>query len=79
MDIEIKFFATLRQYLPEGNQAVAMQLNVSDDATVAQVLDTLKIPKDEVKLIFVNSVKALLDQRLKAGDRVGVFPPVAGG
>lgn len=79
MEIEIKLFASLRKYLPDGDPAVAVQLNVSENATVAQVLEHLQLPARDVKLIFVNSVKASMDQLLQAGDRIGVFPPVAGG
>lgn len=79
MEIEIKLFASLRKYFPEGETATAAYLKVPDNATVAQVLDTLKIPLTAAKLIFINNVKAQLDQRLRDGDRLGVFPPVAGG
>ena len=79
MEIEIQLFASLRKYLPEGDPAAAVQLNVSEDATVAQVLDTLHVPVEAARLIFVNSLRASLDQLLRAGDRIGVFPPVAGG
>lgn len=79
MKIEIKLFASLRKHLSEGDPAAAVQLDVSADTTVAQVLARLKVPADSVRLIFVNNVRAELDQLLQAGDRVGVFPPVAGG
>lgn len=79
MEIEIKLFASLRKYLAEGDPATAVQLKVPDNATVAHVLDILEVPQKAVRLIFVNSVRAHLDQLLHAGDRLGVFPPVAGG
>ncbi len=37
------------------------------------------VPLDEIKLIFINSVKADVEDILKDGDKMGAFPPVAGG
>ena len=79
MEIELKLFASLRAYLPGKDGAAALQFKVPDDATVASVLDMLKVPKDAAKLIFVNNLKVDRHQRLRDGDRLGVFPPVAGG
>jgi molybdopterin converting factor small subunit len=46
---------------------------------VGECLRALQVPADTVKLIFLNGIHAQADQILKEGDRVGVFPPVAGG
>ena len=79
MQIEIKLFASLRKYLPKGDGASAIRLKVPDDATVSQVLSILNVPPEAARLIFINSERASLNQLLTAGDRLGVFPPVAGG
>lgn len=79
MEIEIRLFASLRKYLPEGDRSAGIHLKVPDDATVAHVLDVLEVPREAARLVFVNSVRAQLSQLLRAGDRLGVFPPVAGG
>jgi molybdopterin converting factor small subunit len=34
---------------------------------------------DKVKIIFLNGIHASGEETLREGDRVGVFPPVAGG
>jgi molybdopterin synthase sulfur carrier subunit len=43
------------------------------------VFDQLRIPKDQVKLIFIDGVKEDADVLLHGGERVGVFPPIGGG
>jgi molybdopterin converting factor small subunit len=37
------------------------------------------IPPEAPKVIFLNGVHATGNEVLKEGDRVGAFPPVAGG
>jgi molybdopterin converting factor small subunit len=46
---------------------------------VKDVLDKLNIAEDEPKIIFLNGIHAKPDDRLKEGDRLAVFPPIAGG
>jgi len=44
-----------------------------------EILKRLDVPLDKVKVIFLNGVHGKGEEILKEGDRVGVFPPVAGG
>jgi molybdopterin converting factor small subunit len=46
---------------------------------VGELTDQLKMPRDTVKLIFINGVRGSLSTPLHDGDRVGLFPPVGGG
>jgi molybdopterin converting factor small subunit len=73
--IEIRLFANLARYLPPGSP----QLDVRDDATVADVVHRLAIPADLPGLFLVNGVEANPDRRLQAGDVLSVVPPLAGG
>ena len=47
--------------------------------TVDALVETLGLPRKEVKIVFVNGRKADLDKGIQGGDRVGIFPPVGGG
>jgi molybdopterin converting factor small subunit len=75
VQIAVKLFASLQGFTP----ADAEQFPIADGATVADLLDNLAVPPEDVKLIFINGVKQDLDVPLRAGDRVGVFPAVGGG
>jgi len=46
---------------------------------VGQLLDHLRLPADEVKMIFVNSIVQGTEYLLHDGDEMGIFPPVGGG
>ena len=78
MKIELKLYASLASHIPEktGNP---YSMEVSEETTIKNLLGVLKLPREEIKLIFVNGVHAHDDHILKEGDRVGIFPAVAGG
>ncbi len=74
MIIQVSCFATLSRYAPRDGC-----LEVPEKATPGLVLDHLEIPREEVKIVFVNGQNAGLDASLKENDRVGIFPAIGGG
>ncbi|MFH1351589.1 MAG: MoaD/ThiS family protein [Pseudomonadota bacterium] len=78
MKIELKLYASLTHHMPE-QKAESGFIEVREGMTIGEVLDYLKIPGDAIKIIFLNGVHAKVDEIPKEGDRLGVFPPVAGG
>jgi molybdopterin converting factor small subunit len=80
MKIELNLYASLRAYLPPANQGETKEsTEVREGTTVRELLAHLGVPVDAVKIMFLNGVHANGDEMLKEGDRLGVFPPVAGG
>ena len=79
MKIEVKLFATLRDYLPKGSGQFSCKVEIDSADTVRDVLEKLKIPEELPKIILVNGVHSNLDRVLKFRDVLSVFPPVAGG
>lgn len=78
MIVEIRLFATLRNYFPEIPGGV-LTLEAAETATVGDIVAKLKIAPEEIKIIMVNGIHAEPEQSLKNGDRIGLFPPVGGG
>jgi molybdopterin converting factor small subunit len=79
MEIEVKLFATLRDFLPEGSGRFSCKMEIDGKTRVQDILSKLKIPEEMPKIILVNGVHGKKDQTLKEGDVLSVFPPVAGG
>ncbi len=80
MKIEVRLYASLERYMPGGGGCgVLRQIEVAEGTTVLELLESLHVPVDMVKLIFLNGIQAQASEVLKEGDRLGVFPPVAGG
>lgn len=79
MEIEVKLFATLRDYLPKGSGRFSCKMEIDGQTRVDEILKRLNIPEEIPKIILVNGIHAKKEQTLKEGDVVSIFPPVAGG
>ena len=79
MQVNIKLFAHLRKKLPKGSAGKAT-LDLTDDATINDLIQHLDIPPDLAQMVLVNGKQTReFDEPLTAGDQVSIFPPVAGG
>jgi len=76
----VKLFASLRSHYPHLGLGEAMAVELPDGATVEGLLqEHLRLPANQIKVVFVNGVVRGDGQRLADGDEVGLFPPVGGG
>ena len=74
MKVELNLYASLARFVPRKGP-----VEVQGETTILGLLRRLNVPMDRVKIIFLNGVHASGEESLKDGDRIGVFPPVAGG
>jgi sulfur-carrier protein len=80
MKIQLNLFASLSKYLPESREGgFTNTMEVDEGTTIKSLLAALHIPLDLPKIIFINGIHADLTTILKEGDRLGLFPPLAGG
>jgi sulfur-carrier protein len=77
MKVEVQLFATLRKFGPQ--QPGPFMLDLIEGDRLARVLEILGMPPDVEKVLLVNGRPAELHSALNEGDRVVIFPPVAGG
>ena len=77
MQVEVRIFADLRKYVSGSENPLPIELN--EGATIQDLLAEIGIPREKIKVIFVNSHQESLDFKLSVGDRVGIFPPTGGG
>lgn len=78
-ELQITLYATLRKYHPEDDGSESFTLEVKDCFTIEDLLEELSIPREESKQIFVNNRRQDMEYLLQEGDRVAIFPPIAGG
>jgi len=77
--IHLALFAHLAQYQPDGKGGrQARPIDVADGTTVGELIARLGLP-DEPRVVFLNSRHVADNQALSDGDRLAIFPPVAGG
>jgi sulfur-carrier protein len=74
MKVELNLYASLARFVPRTGP-----MEVDGETTILGLLRHLDVPLDKVKIIFLNGIHASGNETLREGDRVGVFPPVAGG
>lgn len=79
MRVQVKLFATLGRYFGNATSGIPFEMELPEGATVAGLVDLLKLPREEVKVFFVNGRARSIDWPLELGDEVGIFPLVAGG
>jgi molybdopterin synthase sulfur carrier subunit len=79
MRARIKLFATLGRYHPGSLPGTPFEVDIPESATLAELIQKLDLPPDEIKIIYVNGRTQPADYVLQPGDDVGIFPPVGGG
>nr|WP_245574345.1 MoaD/ThiS family protein [Desulfovirgula thermocuniculi] len=77
--LEVRVFSGLEKYIPGARFGQAIEVERPEGTTLADLVDSLGIPRDQVFAALVNGRHAPLDRVLQPGDRVSLFPPVGGG
>jgi len=78
MLVTVKLFATLRKLAQQTDTGIC-NLELKSDSTVDSVLHYLKIPENMPIILLLNGQQTNRDVRLRDGDTLNVFPPIAGG
>ena len=84
MNITLKLYATLSDYLPaEARKTNQLPMQVSENTTVTDVISPLKMPEKLVHLVLINGhyvpPAARASRALRDGDVLAIWPPIAGG
>ncbi len=79
MKVDVALFAYLSDHQPDGlGGRHARAFDLADGTRVADVIADLALP-DQPRIVFVNNRHAAEDSALHDGDRLAIFPPIAGG
>ncbi len=84
MQITFKLYASLTDHLPpEARRSNQVVIEVPDEATLAQIIEPYALPMRLVHLVLINGVyvppEERATRRLKPGDTLAIWPPIAGG
>lgn len=84
MRITLKLFAALTDYLPEqGRDGNLVACEIAPGSTIAQIIESCRLPPKLVHLVLVNGVYVAPAERagrvLADGDVLAIWPPIAGG
>lgn len=78
--IEVKLFANLRPYLPEGGDGKSTTLQVDSGTPIQSVIDRFGIPSQLTQLVMIDG-QHVTDYAtpLDESCTLSIFPPIAGG
>ena len=83
LKITLKLFAGLSEDLPEGAYRNSVEVSLEREQTISQVIEAFEVPAEQAHLVLVNGVYCAPSDRdqnkLKEGDSLAIWPPVAGG
>ena len=84
MNITLKLFASLTDYLPpEARRSNIVQIEADPAASVLQIVEPYGLPPKLVHLVLVNGHYINPEDRatrtLLEGDVLAIWPPIAGG
>ena len=77
--VEIRLFASLRKYHPNSGNSEAFTMELDDKTSLANLVDKLKIARQEIGVLMVNGTWQKENYLLQDEDRVGLFPLIGGG
>ena len=79
MQVRVKLFASLKQYVPGLTAGVPIEVELPAGATLTDLVRQMKLPQAEINLIYVNARAQPLTYVLNPADEVGIFPKIGGG
>ncbi|MFQ5997048.1 MAG: MoaD/ThiS family protein [Dehalococcoidales bacterium] len=77
--VEVRLYASLRKYHPDPGSSEAVVFSLDNEAKLGDLLDKLKIPREEIGVLMVNGNWQKESYLLKERDRIGIFPLIGGG
>ena len=84
MIIRLKLYAHLGDLLPDNARQNMADVEVADDASLNEIIDRFRVPREMAHLVLLNGVFICdtdrdLRGQIKPGDALAIWPPVAGG
>ena len=80
MEVEVFLFASLRRYHPRGGRgSESFTLSVAAKTSLLDIYKIIGIPPEEIKMNYVNNRYQQASYQVEDGDKIAIFPPVAGG
>lgn len=83
MQVSVKLFGALREFLPAGSGFNNCTLTVPEQAMLSDVLAQLNIPAGKQYLVIINDErldeKTLAETSISETDQIVLIPPIKGG
>ena len=77
--IKIKLYGNLRHYTSDKEKIHYIDIKESEKIPIAEIMQEIGIPQNEINIIFKNSNKVDIDEVAKKEDVIEILPVVGGG
>lgn len=77
--VKAKLFATLRRLFPDYDPNEGIHVTLEEGSTIEDLIEALKLPANEARVILVGGISKKLSDPVKDGDQVNIFTPLGGG
>jgi molybdopterin synthase sulfur carrier subunit len=80
MRVQVKLYATLREYAPPNTEIGASFIVEFDGSTLGELVQRLGFEIDRAKIVMINGNRVVdMNALVKEDDLVVIFPPIGGG
>lgn len=79
LSISVKLFALLAKFKPNGVDSSVFTIKIDKEMSIEQFIVELKLPAEKIKTISLNDKLVKKSVILQDGDRLILFPTIAGG
>ena len=80
MRVQVKLYATLREYAPPNTEIGASFMVEFDGSTLGELVQRLGFEMDRAKIVMINGSRVFeMKINLNEDDLVVIFPPIGGG
>lgn len=83
MQVTIKLFGALREFLPAGSDYNSCRLSIEPNQLLGEILSQLPIPEHKPYLVIVNDEKInqqdITSVQIRENDEIVLLPPIKGG
>lgn len=74
MDVTIRFYAELNDFLPKGRRFTTIELRFDAPVSIKDVVEAHGVPHTEVDLLLANGDPVPFSYLVRHGDRLAVYP-----
>jgi molybdopterin synthase sulfur carrier subunit len=80
MRVQVKLYATLREYAPPNTEIGASFIVEFDGSTLGELVQRLGFEIDRAKIVMINGNRVVdMNALVREDDLVVIFPPIGGG
>ncbi len=82
MNITLKLFSGLSEYLPPEAEGNVVEISTADSMTAHMLIDQYQLPRSDARVVMVNGEflpEEKRDLALHDGDVIAIWPSIQGG